>query len=187
MYQEKRELKKEPPEADSLHAWPHYADYYDINSRQDLDFRLAHKLVRTARAWTNLIDASLRAETGQSRARWEMLFVIGFSEEPVTMTEVAERLGVQWPTLVRLMNELERDALIARHDNPEDGRSRLVRLTKKGRQTIQQIRSTIDPLRGQLMSALSKQEVIQCTQLLERVRQMVVQLSDEDTASGQAD
>ena len=99
------------------------------------------------------------------------------------MTEVSERLGVQWPTLVRLMNELEQDSLIVRHDNPTDRRSRLVQLTKKGHQIIDQARSVVDPLREQVSAGLSKQEVIQCTMLLERMRQMISQFSDETSPS----
>ena len=153
-----------------LRIWPRYGHYYRIGARMDVDFGLSHKLVRTARAWTNLVDGLLRQKTGQSRARWEMLFAIAFSAGPVTMTEVSEKMGVQWPTLVRLMNELEHDGLIERYDNPADKRSRLIELTQRGIKTIDQIRSTIDPLRHHIMSVLSEEEVRQCTRLLDRVK-----------------
>jgi len=168
-----------------LAIWPRYGHYYPANSRMDLDFALSHQMVRTAQTWRNLVDVSLRTQTGQSRARWEMLFAIAFSEVPVTMSDVAEKLGVQWPTLVRVMNELEEEGLIQRYDNPADKRSRLIELTPRGIRTIEQIRATLDPLRKEIMSVLSAEEVRQCTRLLGRVKRAILSynatlLSQED-------
>jgi len=172
-------------DASELTIWPRYGNYYPLDSRMDLDFALSHQMVRTAQTWRNLVDVSLRMQTGQSRARWEMLFAIAFSEVPVTMSEVAEKLGVQWPTLVRVMNELEEEGLIQRYDNPADKRSRLIKLTDRGTRTIEQIRATLDPLRKQIMSVLSSEEIRQCTRLLGRVKRAIMSydatlLSQED-------
>ncbi|WP_336980904.1 MarR family winged helix-turn-helix transcriptional regulator [Altererythrobacter fulvus] len=155
---------------DDFDAWSdHYNQYYPGGSRLDQEFRTSRLLVLAARSWMYRIDNLLRQETGQSRARWQVLFAIAFAEQPATMSDIAHRARVQWPTLVRVVEGMERDGLIKREDNPADKRSKLLRLTPAGDDVVAHIQPTLDRERATLLSSLSDEELTQCTAMLQKV------------------
>ncbi len=155
---------------DDFDAWSdHYNQYYPSGSRLDQEFRTSRLLVLAARSWMYRIDNLLRQETGQSRARWQLLFAIAFAEQPATMTDIGHRARVQWPTLVRVVEGMERDGLITREDNPADKRSKLLRLTPAGNDVVARIQPTLDRERAALLSSLSDEELTHCTAMLQKV------------------
>ncbi len=154
--------------ARDLDSWASfYHDHYPPNSRRDLEYRLSRLLVMSGRTWGTHIDNVLRNSTGQSRARWQTLFVIAFGEQPATMTDIGVRLNVQWPTLVRVLDGLEKDGLISRIDNPRDGRSRLVSITDAGRRMVEQIKPVIDVERTTLLEGIDDAQLAKCCDLLQ--------------------
>jgi MarR family transcriptional regulator for hemolysin len=135
----------------------HYNDFYPEGKRL------------AGRSWTTHIDNRLRAETGQSRARWQALFTIAFGPQPVTLTDLGQRLFVQWPTLVRVIEGLATDGLIKRIDNPRDGRSKLVSLTPEGLAVVKKIQPILDEERRVMLSDLDDKDLEVCAELLHRM------------------
>ncbi len=146
-----------------------YNDLYPKGSRLDREFRLTRMLILAGRSWVNRIDNTLRIETGQSRARWQVLFTLGFAEQPVTMTELCKRERVQWPAMVRVIEAMAREGLVRRKDNPLDGRSKLVYLTEKGRKMMNRIQPVLDRERAMILSRLTFDELKACYGMLERI------------------
>ncbi|MEO9131978.1 MAG: MarR family transcriptional regulator [Sphingomonas sp.] len=144
----------------------HYHDFYPAETREDLEFRLTRRLILVSRWWTTLIDEAIKRETGQSRARWQTLFVIAFSGESTTTMMLSERLGVQWPSLVRMLNQLEADGLITRDENPDDRRSRLISLTSEGRQVIRKVKPVLDRTRHGVLEHVSDDDLRKTIALL---------------------
>ena len=56
---------------------------------------------------------------------------------PLRVTTLAERLGVDTPTVTRKVQQLERDGLVAREGDPDDRRAFRIRLTDDGRATLE--------------------------------------------------
>lgn len=155
---------------DDFDEWnAHYDDYYTPGTRLDDEFRTSRLLVLGSRAWMNRIDNMLRHETGQTRARWQVMFAIGFAEQPATMTDICHRARVQWPTMVRVVEGMERDGLISREDNPADGRSKLLRLTPEGARVTAAIQVILDRERSALLAELSGEELKLCTKMLQKI------------------
>lgn len=148
---------------------PRYGDFYPAGTRASLEFRLSRKLILAARHWVNLIDGTLKAATGHNRARWQTLFAIAFAEPPITTVALAARLNVQWPTLIRTLGKLETEGLITRTENPRDGRSRLIELTARGREMLDQIQPVLDPTRAEVLADLTDEQLVEVTRLLDLV------------------
>lgn len=64
----------------------------------------------------------------------QALLLLGAAPEPLTVLEFASRMGLEKTWASRLVDRLVRDGLVRRADHPTDGRSRLLELTRKGRQ-----------------------------------------------------
>jgi MarR family transcriptional regulator for hemolysin len=146
-----------------------HGDFYPPGSRQDLEFRLSRNLVLAGRRWVTLIDGLVKARHGQSRARWQTMFSIAFAGGQVTTTALARRLGVQWPTLIRVLDQLEEDGLVTRRDNPDDRRSRWIELTPAGLEITRRVQTVLDPTRSEMLSGLSDEEVTLGIHLLGRI------------------
>lgn len=154
----------------------HYDDFYPEGTRLDREYRLSRLLVMAGRSWITHIDNRLRAETGQTRARWQALFTLAFGPQPATLTDVGQRLFVQWPTLVRVVEGLVADGLITRVDNPRDGRSKLISLTPAGMAMVRKIQPILDQERAAVLADLDDAELEQCAELLHRVFARVASL-----------
>lgn len=157
-------------ERDDFDSWnTRYGDRYPVGTRLDREFRTSRLLVFAARSWIYRIDTILRQETGQSRVRWQVLFTLAFAPQPATMSDVGHRCRVKWPTLLRVVQEMERDGLIAREDNPDDKRSRLLRLTPAGEDVLNRLQPTLDEERAELLSGLSDKELAACEGMLQSI------------------
>lgn len=145
-----------------------FGDFYAKGSRSELEFRFSRLLILAARRWSTFIDDAIKQKTGQPRARWQTLAALAFSEGPMPTIELAERMAVQWPSLIRTLDGLEAEGLVARRINPEDRRSRLVTITPPGLEVFRQVQAELDPTRAALLEVFDDDELAAAERLLER-------------------
>lgn len=98
-------------------------------SSQDFGFRVA----RLARRLRQAVDSELGA-FGLTEATWRPLAYVGRLGEGVRQRELASALGLEGPSLVRLLDNLERRGLIERREQEGDRRVRGIYLTRTGRE-----------------------------------------------------
>ena len=72
---------------------------------------------------------------GLTFARYELLMLLSFSRrEALPLGKIGERLQVRAASVTSAVDRLERDGLVTRAPNPDDGRGTLARLTPAGRE-----------------------------------------------------
>ncbi|WGS00505.1 MarR family winged helix-turn-helix transcriptional regulator [Bradyrhizobium sp. ISRA443] len=76
------------------------------------------------------------ARLGLTSARWQILGAIVVAERPQPVAWLARDLGANRQNVQRIVNDLERDGLVAFETNPHHRRAQLVVLTDKGRQAF---------------------------------------------------
>jgi DNA-binding MarR family transcriptional regulator len=69
-----------------------------------------------------------------------LLFKLFAKGESLRVTDLAELLGVDTPTVTLKVQQLERGGLVVRQSDPDDGRASRIRLTPAGRRTIERVR-----------------------------------------------
>ncbi|WP_230461373.1 MarR family winged helix-turn-helix transcriptional regulator [Sphingobium sp. CAP-1] len=109
------------------------------------------------------------AATGQSRSRWQTLFVLSVARPPVTTSLLSARLAIQWPPLIRTLNSLEADGLIRRTENPNDKRSRHIEITPAGMAVVEQVQPILSEIRSAVFAKLSEQDMMLATRVLEMI------------------
>lgn len=119
---------------------------------------LARELVVVARRWRAKLDERLRP-LGIGEARWAALYWLSQTPGGMSQTALAERAGVENPTLVRTLDLLCDAGLVARRAAPNDRRAKLVALTPAAAPLIAQYDNVADSLRQELMSCLTSEEV----------------------------
>lgn len=68
-----------------------------------------------------------------SFARYEVLVVLYFNPDPVSLSFIAGALQLHQATVTGLVDKLEKQGLLVRQPHPDDRRSTLARLTRQGR------------------------------------------------------
>ena len=145
-----------------------FGEFYAQGTREELEFRFSRLLILAARRWSTFIDEAIRQKTGQPRARWQTLAALAFSAGPIATIELAERMAVQWPGLIRTLDGLEAEGLIERRVNPADKRSRLITITAKGLALFRDVKAVLDPTRASLLEGFSDRELAAAERLLDR-------------------
>ncbi len=127
-------------------------------SRDQLQFSVACLLALTGRLWrANCTDRLKRLN--QSEARWSALSMIAEARGGIIQTKLAERLGIQGPTLVRILDSLEQDGLVARHSASNDRRANLVVLEPQGRAVLAVSDDLVAKMRADLFAGVTDEEL----------------------------
>ncbi len=77
----------------------------------------------------------LAAEEGLTAARWQVLGAVTMADRPLTVPQIARRMGLTRQSVQASVNRLRDDGLIEPDENPDHRRSPLFRLTDRGRET----------------------------------------------------
>lgn len=96
--------------------------------------------------------------------------------------ELAERLDVEGPTLVRLLHQLTAMGLVTRRQDPDDQRANAIHLTAAGQATAKRVRRTLDSVRARLLAGVSDDELAESLRVFDALRSAMAGPDD-----GQAD
>src|SRR5207253_10672394 len=103
----------------------------------------------TARAWRMKLDQRLKP-MGLSQAKWRTLLHLSRAPEPLTQSQIAERTGIEEPTLVTLLHRPEREGWVVRKGATRDRGCKTVHLQPRTQRDINRINATALKLRHQL-------------------------------------
>lgn len=121
-----------------------------------------------ARVWRNKVNERLRP-LGLSQATWLALWNLSWFPEGLGQSDLAERLGIEGPTLVRLLDRLEKDGFIQRLEAVHDRRCKVIALTDTAEPLLREVKGIIAELRIDVMDAIPDEELAAGLQLLNRV------------------
>jgi MarR family transcriptional regulator for hemolysin len=124
----------------------------------------------TARAWRLTLDKRLKP-MGMSQAKWRTLLHLSISPGTLTQTEIAERLGIEEPSLATLLHRLENEGWVARKSSPRDRRCKMVLLGRRAQNVISQINATAEELRHELLENISAADLRTCVRVLTQIHE----------------
>ncbi|MCW2003766.1 MarR family transcriptional regulator [Xanthomonas campestris] len=120
--------------------------------------QLSAGLLVASRQWQRLADQAF-GEFGLSSACTGPLLMIGRSGGGIRQVALAQQLGMEGPSLVRLLDKLCAQALVRREADSSDRRANQLWLTDAGQALVGQIEARLVALRAEVFGALSDAEV----------------------------
>ncbi len=132
-------------------------------------------LGETGRVWRHRLDQRLKP-LGLSQAKWITLLKLSRSEGTMTQKELAERLCIEGPTLVKLLDRMAADGWIERRGSDTDRRSKTVHLRRKSRALLQRINAVAAQLSGELLEGIPPAELRSCMEVLARIKERALGL-----------
>lgn len=140
-------------------------------STQDDEIRIGFALamVRMSRRWRWKLDQRLRA-TGLTQARWTTLLQIARGGDGMQQHRLADHIGIEGPTLVRLLHSLEDSGLVERRADPRDGRAKTIHLTDAASPVLAEIEKIADGLRQEMTIDIPPEELARCIAIFDLIQ-----------------
>lgn len=129
---------------------------------------LVYRLNIMTRRWRKVLDAAFR-EVGLTDAAWRPLLHLSLLGDGVRQKELAQSIGIENPSLVRILDDLESKKLVIRIEDKNDRRAKRLKLTMEGHDAVIRIRQILTPLEEQLLGGYTDSEMHMLSALLERL------------------
>jgi MarR family transcriptional regulator for hemolysin len=123
-------------------------------------------LARLSRRLRQSVDAEMRL-IGLTEATWRPLIYLRALGDGVRQKELATAMSIEGPSLVRLLDSLERRGFIERREDENDRRARGIHLTRAGRDLAVRAARIGNGLQTRLMAAVPAAELEICERVLE--------------------
>ena len=135
------------------------------NSIEETTGYLLAKVCRAHRANVGVLLARVGLHVGQ-----EMVLLELWKEDGLKGSELANRLGIEPPTITRMLRRMERCGFVERRSDPADARSFRVHLTEKGRALERLVVRIWEEAEEKTLRGMSPEETLVLRRLLAQVR-----------------
>ena len=127
---------------------------------------LLAKVCRAHRGSIGALLSGVGLHVGQ-----EMVLLELWKEDGLKGGELADRLGVEPPTVTRMIRRMEGCGFVERRPDPADARSFRVHLTEKGRALEGPVARIWEEIEEKTLQGISPEETLALRRLLARIRQ----------------
>jgi MarR family transcriptional regulator, transcriptional regulator for hemolysin len=132
------------------------------------------EILPLARRWRAEADRAV-ADLGLSHASGWALLQVGRLGDAVRQSDLAAELDMQGPSLVRLIDKLEADALIARRLDEADRRVNRIHLTEAGAALVDRIEQALRRIRHEMLDGIDDDALNVATRVLLRISQRIAE------------
>jgi MarR family transcriptional regulator, transcriptional regulator for hemolysin len=139
-----------------------------MNSKRNMRSEFARTVISVGRTWRRIVDEAL-SESGFSQATAvPLLFLL---DGPTRQCFIAQSLGLEGPSLVRVIDQLVAEKLVVRQEDASDRRAKILSLTGKGQQRARLIEEVFDRLRREILADISDEQLASTVRLLKKVEE----------------
>lgn len=130
------------------------------------------RLAALTRRWRQVLDAEFQS-CGLTDATWRPLLHLHHMGDGVRQKDLAASLGLEGPSVVRLLDTLIGKGLVLRTEDETDRRAKLLALTEEGRALVEIIRQRVTALEQEAFQPLSSTELAEMADFVGRLESAV--------------
>ncbi len=139
---------------------------------------LGSDLARLVRIWRALIDHRLKP-LELTQTHWVTLHNIHQLPPDQSQIQLAKAIGIEQPSLVRTLDQLEEKGLISRQTCASDRRAKRIKLTEKAEPLIADMEAVINKTRGEILEGISAEEIDLLIKLVARLERNIIELQSQ--------
>ena len=143
-----------------------------------MESNLGSDLARLVRAWRALIDDRLKP-LELTQTHWVTLHNINMLPPEQSQIQLAKAIGIEQPSLVRTLDQLEEKKLITRQTCASDRRAKRIKLTEESAPIIHEMETVSDSTRKEILSGMSAAEIEQLGGMLSRLEKNIAALQSK--------
>ncbi|SDS83344.1 MarR family winged helix-turn-helix transcriptional regulator [Bradyrhizobium canariense] len=130
---------------------------------------------RIGRLWRREADQALAAHN-LSEATAIPLMILSRRGKCVRQGVLADEMGIEGPSLVRLIDLLQAEGLVERREDPTDRRAKMLHLTALGERRADEINRVLRRVRAYLLKDISGEDLAVTFEVLQRIEQRASRL-----------
>jgi MarR family transcriptional regulator, organic hydroperoxide resistance regulator len=134
---------------------------------EDVVYYRIERVMRQVKVYTRQVIK--QQEFGVTIDQWLILKRISESPEGLTQIELSNGIFKDPAAVTRILNALEKMALVSREVSPGDRRSFQLHLTPQGKTLVSQMTPTVQDIRAKGLQHLSEEEIEQLKKLLDKM------------------
>jgi len=139
---------------------------------------ISEEFMSVAISSMHLVRAHMRAETGSSLTIPQFRVLAGIFNNNSHICSLAEQIGVSQPAISRIIENLVNKKMVTRTTDSLDRRSSILKLTKKGENTFQDIKEKARIKIEKKMTDFKPDELEKIKQSLSCIKNFIHQISD---------
>ncbi|MBC8943863.1 MULTISPECIES: transcriptional regulator SlyA [Xenorhabdus] len=140
-----------------------------------MELTLGSDLARLVRVWRALIDHRLKP-LKLTQTHWVTLYNISLLPPEQSQIQLAKAIGIEQPSLVRTLDQLEEKKLITRHTCANDRRAKRIKLTEESENFIKEVDSVIGLTRKEILEGITHDELILLASVIKKIEKNINQL-----------
>jgi MarR family transcriptional regulator, transcriptional regulator for hemolysin len=137
-------------------------------TQSSIQAELGLLVTRLGRVWRRKADQALSAH-GLSEATAHPLLILSRRGNSIRQGMLADEMGIEGPSLVRLIDLLQAEGLVERREDPTDRRAKMLHITALGETKVAQINRVIGRVRAELMADVSADELAVTFDVLRKI------------------
>lgn len=145
---------------------------------------IGFRIARLPHLWRSILDRRL-APLGLTQTRWVTLYHLWKLGEGNPQCDLARAIGVEAPSLVRTLGQLEEQGLVERRACDNDRRSKRIYLTPAAMPLLEKIDSVVLAARQEILAGLSDSDLDQLDKWLALIESngLAIQARDQEGPS----
>lgn len=143
-----------------------------------MESNLGSDLARLVRVWRALIDDRLKP-LELTQTHWVTLHNINILPPEQSQIQLAKAIGIEQPSLVRTLDQLEEKKLITRQTCASDRRAKRIKLTEEAAPIINQMETVINDTRQEILSGISSSDISLLLEMLARLEKNIASLQSK--------
>ncbi len=144
-----------------------------------MESSLGTDLARLVRMWRAVIDNRLKP-LGLTQTLWVTLHNIHQLPPDQSQIQLAKAIGIEQPSLVRTLDQLEQKGLISRTPCADDRRAKRITLTEEAAPVIEQLERVINRSRVDILGGISAEEIDMMVNVIARLEKNIVELQGKE-------
>ena len=114
---------------------------------------------RIGKSLVYVIDQELRKKFGITFGQWKVLIILANNAAGLTQREIADKLALEGPTLIPIIDKLEKDAIVIRKIDPKDRRINRILLTEKAHEFLDETIESVSQIKKICLDQISEEDI----------------------------
>ena len=138
---------------------------------QHYDFQnnIGFMVNRTAKTIVKAMDTELRKKVGITFGQWKVIVML-YNQNGLTQKEIADRLDLEGPTLIPIIDKMEKEGFVVRRVDATDRRNNRIYYTEKSSELWDKMIECALKIRQVSIRDISEEDIVFMISILEKIR-----------------
>jgi MarR family transcriptional regulator for hemolysin len=139
-----------------------------LQDKLNLQSSIGFAIKSTEKTLERVLDLELKSRCGLTGGQWKIILVLALSDG-LTQKKLAELIFVESPTLVPILDKMEKQGLVQRRPDSEDRRINRVFLSQKSKKLVDSITECLLDFRKSITRGIAQNKVDLANQVLQSI------------------